>query len=92
MDFDKDYQDLNTIEKGLKLDYPKLTDFERLTLAIQKQRNQILIAGFVINSSRPSGLEAIANSLGYSKDIGSGNINERLSEITSALEDLKVEN
>lgn len=91
MDSISDYESISTIEKGLKLDYPKLTDFERLSLAIQMQRNQILRAGFVINSSGPNGLEAIANSLGYSRGIGSGNINDRLSEISSALEDLKVE-
>ncbi len=91
MDSINDYESINTIEKGLKLDYPKLTDFERLSLAIQMQRNQILKAGFVINSSGPNGLEAIAISLGYSYNSVSGNINERLSEISSAIEDLKSE-
>ncbi|MFD2519971.1 hypothetical protein ACFSR2_03685 [Emticicia soli] len=83
---------MSTIEKDLKLNYPKLTDFERLSLAIQIQRNQILSAGFVVNSSSPNGLEAIGIALGYSNNSFSGNINERLSEITAALEDIKVNN
>ena len=87
-----DIENYSTIEKDLKTIYPQLTDFERLSLAIQIERNKILRAGFVINPLVPNGLEAIAISLGYSNSFGSGNINERLSEISSALEDLKAEN
>lgn len=55
------------IVKDLKLDYPKLTDFEVLNLTIQIQRNQILQGGFNVSSTdrHPSALEAIAITLGY---------------------------
>ncbi|GAB3503647.1 hypothetical protein [Emticicia fontis] len=92
MDSISDYESISKIEKGLKLDHPELTDFERLSLAIQIQRNQILRVGFVINSSSPNGLEAIGIALGYSNNSFSGNISERLSDIASALDDFKVEN
>jgi len=56
------------IAKNLKLDYPKLSDFELLSLAIQIERNQLLEYG--LNVSRgdkyPASLEAIAIALGYS--------------------------
>ncbi|WP_417197876.1 histidine kinase [Bizionia sp.] len=58
-------EDYNTIAKHLKKDYPKLSDFEILSLAIQLERNQILENGLVINSEKPSGLEAIAIALGF---------------------------
>lgn len=58
---------INEIKNGLKLDYPELTNFELLSLAIQIQRNQILTAGLVVSPSdkNPAGLEAIAIALGY---------------------------
>jgi len=57
----------NGIAKQLKEEYPKLSDFEILSLAIQIQRNQILENGLVVSSSDkyPSALEAIAIALGY---------------------------
>lgn len=58
-------EDYSTIAKDLKLDYPKLTDFELLTLAIQIERNQILENGLVVGNSNPSALEAIAYALGF---------------------------
>ena len=60
-------QTYTEIVKDLKLDYPKLTDFEVLNLAIQIQRNQILQGGFNVSytDSHPSALEAIAIALGY---------------------------
>jgi len=58
-------QDYQAIVKDLKLDYPKLTEFELLTLAIQIERNQILENGLVVGNSNPSGLEAIAYALGF---------------------------
>lgn len=52
------------------MDYPKLSDYELLNLAIQIQRNQILQAGLNVSSQDkyPSALEAIAISLGYTDD------------------------
>lgn len=59
--------DYSTIVKDLKLDYPKLTEFELLSLAIQIERNHILENGLVVSrsDSNPSGLEAIAYALGF---------------------------
>lgn len=56
-----------TIAEELKKQYPLLSDFERLTLAVQIERNQILENGLNVsfNDSRPSSLEAIAIALGY---------------------------
>jgi hypothetical protein len=60
-------QNYTQIVKDLKLDYPKLTDYEVLNLAIQIQRNQILESGFNVSytNKHPSALEAIAIALGY---------------------------
>lgn len=60
-------QTYNAIVKDLKLDYPKLSDYEVLNLAIQIQRNQILESGFNVSytDKHPSALEAVAIALGY---------------------------
>ena len=62
-------EDYSRISKRLKEEYPKLSDFEILSLAIQIERNQILQNGLVVSSSGkyPSGLEAIAIALGYNE-------------------------
>jgi len=53
---------IHSFVKELRLDYPKLTDFEALQLAVQMQRNEIMKRAFVISSSDdyPSALEKIA--------------------------------
>jgi hypothetical protein len=58
------------IAKELKVDYPKLSDFELLSLAIQIERNQLLENGLNISRSDnyPASLEAIAIALGYTKE------------------------
>ncbi|SDX58611.1 hypothetical protein [Flavobacterium degerlachei] len=55
------------IVRELKVNYPKLTEFEILTLAIQIERNEILENGLVVSSkdNEPTGIEAIAIALGY---------------------------
>lgn len=60
-------QTYNAIVKDLKLDYPKLTDYEVLNLAIQIQRNQILESAFNVSytDKHPSALEAVAIALGH---------------------------
>ena len=75
-------QTYTAIVKDLKLDYPKLSDFEVLNLAIQIQRNQILQAGLNVSSSdkHPSALEAIAISLGYTDNQFKRTITEVLQE------------
>ena len=52
--------------KGLKDNYPKLSDYELLKIAVQMQRNDILRAGLNVSQSdtHPSALEAIAMQLG----------------------------
>ena len=60
-------ENYNAIAKQLKKDYPKLCDFEILSLSIQIERNQILENGLVVSASdkTPSGLEAIGIALGF---------------------------
>lgn len=50
----------------LKLDYPKLSDYELLLIAVQMQRNDILKAGLTVfeTDTTPPALEAIAMQLG----------------------------
>jgi hypothetical protein len=75
-------QTYTEIVKDLKLDYPKISDYEVLDLAIQIQRNQILQAGLNVSSQDkyPSALEAIAISLGYTNDQFKQTITEVLKE------------
>lgn len=60
--------DYRIIAKALRTDYPKMSDFEILSLAIQIERNAILENGLGVNTNdkTPSNLEAIAIALGYS--------------------------
>lgn len=75
-------ENLNKIVKGLLLDYPKLSEFESLSLAIQIQRNQLLENGLNISTTDkyPSALEAISIALGYT--------GERSRTITDILKDI----
>lgn len=76
-------EDYNTIAKQLKKDYPKLSDFEILSLSIQIERNQILENGLVVSASdkTPSGLEAIGIALGYTDGQFQNTITNVLTEI-----------
>ncbi len=60
-------RELDEIKQDFKEKYPKLTEFELLQLAIQHQRNRILVAAFVISPTDkyPGALEAIAIQLGF---------------------------
>lgn len=53
---------LYQIEKELKKEYPNLTEFEALSLAVQIERNEILENGLVVSRTDrvPSGLERLA--------------------------------
>lgn len=65
------YRGIDDIESDLRMQYGNLfSDFEVLSLAIQIQRNEILVAGLVIDQSdnRPTALEAIAMQLGQKSD------------------------
>ncbi len=62
-------------------DYPKLTEFEILKLAIEIQRNEIFRAGLNVSStdSHPSALEALAMAVGYNE----GSVVRALEDIAS---------
>lgn len=79
-------QSVNQYAKDLKLDYPKLTEFEVLNLAIEIQRNEIFKAGLNVssNDSHPSALEALAIALGFHPS-GSGNVIDTLKEIATRI-------
>lgn len=55
------------ISEELKINYPNLTEFETLSLAVQIERNAILENGLAVSSSdeRPSALEGISIALGF---------------------------
>ena len=76
-------KDYNTIAKQLRVEYPKLSDFEILSLSIQIERNQILENGLVVSASdeTPSGLEAIGIALGFTDGPFKNTITEVLKEI-----------
>jgi len=71
------------IEKELKLNYPKLNEYEVLTLAIQIERNEILENGLGVRTSddAPSAVEAIAIALGYDSSRSPRTITEVLKDI-----------
>ena len=77
-------ENYNTIANNLKINYPKLTDYEILSIAVQIERNQILENGLAVynNDEYAGGLEAIAISLGYGNEIGKRTITEVLSDIS----------
>ena len=73
-----DTENFKTIHQycdNLKLDYPKLSDFELLSIAVQMQKNDILRAGLNVpqTDSYPSALEAIAIMLGMKREGARGN-------------------
>jgi hypothetical protein len=73
------------ITKELKVNYPKLTEYEILTLAIQIERNEILENGLVVstNDNTPSGIEAIAIALGYTDSEPRNTIANIITEIAN---------
>lgn len=58
----ENFKNLNKYYDNLKSGYPNLTDFELLSIAVQIQRNDILIAGLTVSQldKHPSALEKIA--------------------------------
>lgn len=77
-------EDYSTIAKQLKNNYPKLSEFEALSLAIQIERNQILENGLVVSKSDKtrSGLEAIGIALGFTEKQTQNTIVDVLSEMS----------
>ena len=86
----KAYNTIDEIVKGLKQDYPKLTDYELLSIAVQQQRNEILVAGLNISrtDNHPSALEAIAIQTGYNQPLSDLTIIDSLNQIADNM-DLK---
>lgn len=87
-----DYVNFDNIDKlaeRLKINYPKLTTFQALNLAIQKQRNQILIAAHVVSASNlhPSAIEKIAMEMHESANELAG-IKEHLDDTNKHLKDI----
>ncbi|EFK36809.1 Uncharacterised protein [Chryseobacterium gleum] len=80
-------QTYHRIEEDLKLDYPDLTDYERLSIAVQIQRNQLIENGLNVSTddSKPSALEAIAIALGYTSP-SSISINDNLADLVKNTE------
>ncbi|MCE4064346.1 histidine kinase [Chryseobacterium gleum] len=80
-------QTYHRIEEDLKLDYPDLTDYERLSIAVQIQRNQLIENGLNVSTddSKPSALEAIAIALGYTSP-SSITINDNLADLVKNTE------
>jgi hypothetical protein len=76
-------EDYNKIAKLLRKEYPKLSDFEILSLAVQIERNQILENGLVVSRSdrNPSGLESIAIALGFTGEQFQSTITDVLKEM-----------
>ena len=64
----QNYRSLDEICKVLESNH-SIPPFEALKLAVQIQRNEILISGLNIhqNDEHPASLEAIAIALGYKK-------------------------
>jgi hypothetical protein len=86
------YSDIDSLAKDFKKDYPELTDYEALSLAVQLQKNQILIAGFNISRTDkyPASLEAIAIQLGYQNKKGKdSNIMDMLNSIDVSISKLQ---
>lgn len=88
----KNFNDIKDYCRDLKSDYPKLSDFEVLSLAVQMQRNDILRTGLTVFQSddNPPALEAIAIQLGFAPQGGRGylpgTILSELSDIKDLLE------
>jgi hypothetical protein len=84
------YSEFEYTAKKLKESHPTLSDYEALSLAIQQQRNYILIAGLTVSdgNNTPSALESIAIQLGY-KAGGQFNITDMLDDISAGINELK---
>lgn len=75
------------LEKEIANEFPKLSAFEKLSIAVQIQRNQILENGLVVSNDdrNPSGIEAVGIALGFSGR-GSETISETLKDLNSILD------
>ena len=71
------------IEKDLKIEYPNLTQYERLTLAIEIEKKEILRNGLAVSykDDNAPALVAIALSLGYGDTPNDKSINQTLKEL-----------
>lgn len=58
-------KDVNELYQDLKNDFPKMSDYELMKLAIEWNRNEIFQNAFCSYGEHPSFLEAIAIQMGY---------------------------
>lgn len=85
------YYTINSIVKELKFDYHKLSDYELLTIDIQKQWNEIIVSELNINQENkyPSAPEDIEFQLVF-KNISVISLADLLKEITEKRYRFKV--
>lgn len=78
----------NKLAERFKMNYPELTTFQALELAIQKQRNQILIAAHAVSASdsHPSALEKIAMEL-HGVDRAFDEVREAVKDISNLMDE-----
>jgi hypothetical protein len=61
-------KEIKEISEVLMYDHPALTVAEAVIIATQIQRNRVLEEAFVVGTSKPTALEAIAMELGAATD------------------------
>jgi len=52
--------EIKEYQEELKTTFPKMTDYERLQIAVQLQKNRMYADAFVLTEKSPSALEKIA--------------------------------
>lgn len=90
--FMKNFKSIHEYFNTLKSDFPKLSDYERLNIAVQMQKNDILISGLGISETneQPAFIEAVAIELGMSPLGRSipGSVSYEIGRIADAIEEL----
>jgi hypothetical protein len=76
----------------LKERYKNLSDYEALKIAVEIQRNEVIAAGLYVSEddTHPSGLEAIAISLGYD-GFTQSSVRSALSDIAEAIQNGNID-
>ena len=61
------YDSIGNIVKNLRLDYKELSNYELLSIAVQQQRNEILVSGLGVRQDNkfPAFIEAIGIQMGF---------------------------
>ena len=77
--------ELFKICEDLKKQFPKMSDYELMTLSIQINKNDILQKAFAVTKHYPSALEAIGMQMGYSSTGGTTTLPEAIESIAHRL-------